>query len=259
MIYFCWRMSVSDDWYDDFVLDKECSEEHSFLVKLVGVNHENDDGVNRQLIVQELKVGDSLQLVADPSNVYDPYAVKVLDFLGRQIGFLSSDPRDSRSLLRGEPVSATVFRVTGATNWFAKKVLGKKFLGVVIEIVKGPIDWSRHTALSEKAKPYDELVRSSRELEKQGDIVASINLYKDVVNKICDLTVTDRYVSAHRRERSPVDRLSLLLEKQKRIEESLQVINHYFSNSDPVPLTKAGLEALIKRKKRICKKLAVAC
>lgn len=60
--------------------------------KVVGVSHQNDDGTSRQMVIaNEVQEGDQLSLSPEPTNQYDPNAVRVLTQKGRQIGYLKKD------------------------------------------------------------------------------------------------------------------------------------------------------------------------
>ncbi len=108
----------------------------TFLVGVRGESFQNDDGTERQDIIKELKTGQAISLVADPMNKHDRNAVVVLTTGGKQIGFLPSDARDSSSILRGEPITATIHKLTGGTNWFARTILGKKTYWGCTEVVE---------------------------------------------------------------------------------------------------------------------------
>ena len=44
---------------------------NTFLVGVRGESYQNDDGTNRQEIIKELKVGQPVNLIADPMNKHD--------------------------------------------------------------------------------------------------------------------------------------------------------------------------------------------
>lgn len=46
--------------------------------KVVGVTFDNDNGINRQVILATMKDTDPVQLVREPSNKFDHNAVKVM-------------------------------------------------------------------------------------------------------------------------------------------------------------------------------------
>lgn len=54
--------------------------------RVVGVTFEG-----RQAVVAQLQEGEELYLVEEPTNQYDPHAVKVMRSGGQQVGYLSKD------------------------------------------------------------------------------------------------------------------------------------------------------------------------
>jgi len=227
----------------------------TFFVSVRGESHKNDDGTNRQDIIKELRVGQTVNLVADPMNQYDRNAVAVLTTAGKQIGFLPSDARDSISLLRGEPITATIHKLAGGTNWFARSILGKKHIGVVLKLSKPNPDWSRFNNLREIAEKFDKQIERAEQIEKSGNIEQAISDYKSITEEIYKLTEQDKYASAHRYKPSPINRLSMCLEKQKDYAEALDIIERYEKSFDPVQPAKSEKEAIDKRKIRLIKKL----
>jgi len=59
-----------------------------------------------------------------------------------------------------------------------------------------------------------------------------------------------------RSTRLPINRLSLVLEKNKKYKECLELIEKYKKMEDLVGLTKSDMESIRKRKDRIIKKLS---
>ena len=62
-----------------------------FYLKVAGVTYEG-----RQSVVAELEVGEQLFFVPEPTNRYDPYAVKVMTESGEQVGYV---PRGNNSTI----------------------------------------------------------------------------------------------------------------------------------------------------------------
>lgn len=228
---------------------------NSFSVSIRGVSHKNNDGTNRQEIIKDLKIGQTVNLIADPMNKYDRNAVAVFTTTGIQIGFLPSDARDSSSLLRGEPIFATIQKLIGGNNWFARSILGKKYIGVVLKLSKPEPDWSRFNNLREIAEKFDKQIQKAEETEKSGDINQAISDYTTITKEIYRLTEQDKYASAHRYKPSPINRLSLCLEKKKNYAEALKIIEQYEKSFDPIQPTKSEREIIEKRKIRLMKKL----
>lgn len=227
----------------------------TFIVAIVGESFQNDDGTNRQDLIKELKAGQPVLLVADPMNKHDRNAVAVLTTDRHQIGFLPSDARDACSILRGEPIKATIYKLTGGINWFARFVLRKKHIGVILKLSKAEPDWIRFDEYRKIAEKFDKRIEQAEQIEKNGNIEQAILEYKSIIQEIFKLTEQDKYVSAHRYKPSPINRLSLCLEKQKDYAKALDIIKQYEGLFDPVQPTKIEKEAIEKRKLRLIKKM----
>lgn len=94
--------------------------------KVVGVSKDNQDGTSRQEIIkQEVAEEDKLSLEAEPSNPFDPNAIKVLSKNGNQIGYLNKEMAET---VLPALKNATEIHVT------AKWVNGEKMLGVGLRI-----------------------------------------------------------------------------------------------------------------------------
>ena len=59
-----------------------------FFAHVVGESFRNDDGSDRQAIIQRCRVGDLLVLQHDPDNPHDINAIRVLTQGGEQVGHL---------------------------------------------------------------------------------------------------------------------------------------------------------------------------
>lgn len=225
-----------------------------FKIGVRGESFTNEDGSSRQDIIRTLRAGMPVQLAADPHNPHDRRAVKVLTASGQQIGFLPSDARDAATVLKGEPISARIHALIGGTNWF-QRLLGKKYIGVILRVTKGEPDWARRRALEAIASPIDAAVYAAIELSKSGDPDAAIHALRDVITRIRQLTITDPYASAHRNAAAPVSQLSLLLERQKLYAEALAVIDEWQTTFDPMQPNTATADTIRKRAERLRAKL----
>jgi len=221
-----------------------------------GESETNDDGTPRQDIIKTLHIGENMRLESDPHNVHDRWAVKVLTSDGKQIGFLPSSARDADTVLKGEPITAVIEKLTGGTNWFNRTVLGKKHIGVVLRINKGDVDWDRRERLTQQAKPYNKRIQETSEMEST-DLEAAIDAYKKIIDDIEQFSRDQPYASAHREIPAPIERLSMILEKEKRYEEALDVITKSRMWVDPVPpRNKTIIDKINKREARLKKKLS---
>lgn len=224
----------------------------TFLVGVKGESFANDDGTSRQDIIRSLRKGEPVKLIPDPTNQHGRWAVKVLVRNDQQIGWLPSDARDADALLKGEPISARIYAIRGGTNWLYR-LLGKKHVGVVLELKKEELDWNRRTQLERLARPFDDQVQKALELERSND-AGAIAALQCAIDDIKEFTKANPYASAHRHFAAPIDRLSLILERQKRHREALQLIDDWKNSYDPIQPAKSIGETLRKRGERLKKK-----
>ena len=76
---------------------------------------------NRPAVVNSLTVGDQLQLVPEPTNLYDRNAIRVERLDGSQVGYI---PRHLAALLAGsfqEPLQAKVIKLDHSYAAFGKQ------------------------------------------------------------------------------------------------------------------------------------------
>jgi hypothetical protein len=96
--------------------------------KVMGVAHNNADGINRQDILREMKkrgaIGEKLFLEHEKDNPKDPNAVKIINKDGQQIGYLRREYAEdvAKMLDDGLDVYAIVRNITGGTP--SKPTLG---------------------------------------------------------------------------------------------------------------------------------------
>ncbi len=224
-----------------------------YLVSVRGVSRINSGGVVRQDIIKRLVKKQQVKLVPELINQFHRWTVAVYTVGGVQIGYLPADSLDPATLLRGESVDAEVFRLTGGTNWFSRAVLGKKNIGVALRIHIPDPDRQRYAELVEKARPIDEQIEQAGDADKSGDIDAAIKQYQKVIEEIAKLTAADKFASAHRRNPAPINRLSLLLEKQKKYPEALEVIDEFLPSLDPVQPGTYEVDLMHQRHQRLLK------
>jgi hypothetical protein len=72
-----------------------------FFQQVHGITHKNDDGSSRQKVIGDCHEGEELVLVPEPTNPYDPYAVKICRKNGEQIGYWPADGRLAGDLESG--------------------------------------------------------------------------------------------------------------------------------------------------------------
>lgn len=92
----------------------------SINTKVVGVTFDNDDGTNRQDILEKIKTGDkTISLKRDPHNAYDKNAIEVHSNYGI-VGFINADlaANLAAQMDSGKVVKATVEEITGGQGGY---------------------------------------------------------------------------------------------------------------------------------------------
>ncbi|MEM7297901.1 MAG: HIRAN domain-containing protein [Bacteroidota bacterium] len=92
----------------------------------MGVSKDNNDGSSRQEIIKrEVEEDDKLAFEVEPTNQFDPNAVKVLSKFGNQIGYLSKDMAE-----KVKPALDNETEIHVKASW----VSGEEILGVGLRI-----------------------------------------------------------------------------------------------------------------------------
>jgi hypothetical protein len=121
------------------------------LAAVAGESHRNRDGTDRQALIRDRAcAGDPVQLVPEPDNPVDRFAVRVCLTTGEQIGYLPSGvAREvSEGLRRGEQYGAVIHEIAGG-------VPGKPMRGVVLDFLTAPSEMP--------TAEFERLIRERRE------------------------------------------------------------------------------------------------
>ena len=87
--------------------------------KVAGVCFKNEDGSDRQTILERCEEGMIVNLIPEPDNPYDENAVKVvLDSSGEQLGYINRHqaPDILRMLKYGAKVYGIIEKITGGSD-----------------------------------------------------------------------------------------------------------------------------------------------
>ena len=88
---------------------------------VVGIGYANADGSSRKANIQRMRPGDPIELVPEPDNEHDPYAVAVFDAKRRQLGYLSAERAPwIGSLIRAGRELTVVFQGVAQTGAWAR-------------------------------------------------------------------------------------------------------------------------------------------
>lgn len=231
------------------------SENQEFTVSITGISHDNPDGTNRQKILSRSKEGEIVNLVRERDNQFDKSAVGVLNQKGEMIGYLPKGDRLSMHLDCGGIVSAKIGKITGGPT-FLEKILKKqsKSYGCVLLINKGGFDWDVVTPLMEESKEIEKILEKAKKHESS-NAELSIKNYRSAITKILEMDSKGILAASWRRARYPINRLSLVLEKNNEFDEAYEEIIKYEKFEDKYGILKTDISSLEKRKLRLEKKL----
>jgi len=198
--------------------------------------------INEDLISQ-CKVGDALNLFTERKSDNINY-VGVVDKSGRHLG--SINPSVARNYYLGFDIDY------GAEASAKIKQISTKNgkLECIIEISKGDPDWGKYDKLLAKDNEAKEIIFQAKTLEKS-NIEEAIFLYGKAIGMLRE--IDQNFGDNLRYQRFPINRLSLVLEKQKRYKECLEEIEAYEKLTDKIGLYAGDKERIEKRKEKIIK------
>ena len=199
--------------------------------------------INENLISQ-YRMGEALNLIRE-RKPYDNSYVGVANKSGEHLGDINPSDVGNYYLAfdidHGVEVSAQIKQI------FTKR--GK--LECIIEISKGDVDWEEDAKLWVKDGEASEIIFQAKTLEKT-NIEEAIFLYRKAIEIIKEIDITyGNFARYH--VRFPINRLSLVLERQKKYKECLEEIEAYEKLTDKLGLYAGDKERLEKRKEKIIK------
>jgi len=230
----------------------------SFRTTIRGVTKQNPDGTDRQALLQSLVPGQELRLVREPTNPYDRYAIAVLRTSGEQLGYVpAGDRRLADHMDMGGDVSAKVATVKGGPG-----ILGIFFaafrrpFGCVIEIHKGSLGGKEVLPYMHKSREIEVLIAAAHATEAT-DPIKAISMYRDAIEQIMALDALGSVAAAWRRARYPINRLSLLLDRNGQSRDAYNELLRYEQYNDVFGLTQGEEVSVATRKQRLSKKFLV--
>ena len=107
----------------------------------------------------------------------------------------------------------------------------------------------------DKSKEIEKLIEDAHALEDTNRQEA-ISIYRRAIDDIVALDNIGPIAAAWRRARYPINRLSLLLEKEKEFGAALDEILRYEKYSDTLDIVSADKKSVASRKERILKRVS---
>jgi hypothetical protein len=232
----------------------------TFRTKVAGVTHNNSDGTSRQDILRKCTNGEYLLLQRDYDNAFDEYAIAVLRETKEQIGFI---PRH------------VAFRHPAMNDLAPHMDQGGEVNARIVALIGGECDIEIEVIGSDGGKPYQLKEEEARDLRdkaktlEKSDPTEAIRLYRESLLKMLEVDTLIREthffknqiaelgydLGTWRRASLPIERITALLEKDKRYTECLEEIENYEKVRDWKGLSKTDMQAISKRKDRVKSKI----
>lgn len=223
----------------------------SFATKVVGVTYTNEDSTNRQDLIAELNNRSKVSLAREYDNEKDKDAITVFNDKGNKLGYLPSDSLLANHIDGGGAIQVEIIRIIGGPTIFNKflKQQGKNY-GLVIKIYKGDPDWKIVSPIMDEDREIGKIVGRASDQEKTKPDLAVKN-YEKAIKLITDFDSKGILYKAWRRTYIPIDRITLLLEKQKRYDEVLDWLNWYKNYDDYHQISSTAQTMIDKRFNRL--------
>ncbi len=236
----------------------------TFVTMVRGVFYKNPDGTDMQKIIKKCIKGEEIDIVREPDTPYNFANIGVFRKSGEQIGYISKDVafrhpafKDLIYYIDNEAeVSAKIIRIVGR---------GGINCACVIEISIGTIPWQEkeeeakelitEAKLLENSDPYKAIelcVKAIKGLHEVDQLYQNTLFYKRT-GVVLDYITPNAVL---RKTRVPINRLSLVLEKNKKYKHCLNLIEEYKKIKGKLGLNKGDMESIRKRKDRMIKKLS---
>ncbi len=226
-----------------------------FRTSLSGVTHSNSDGLNRQQLLRKLRKGQVVKLVREPKNPHDKHAIAVLNSKNQIIGYIpAGDRRLSEHIDRGGAIESKIFNVTGGPN-LLEKLFGRtgKNYGCVIEITKGDFNWKAVDPWISANQKICEMLKTAKKFEESNSKKA-IATYRIAIDNIAELDSNGMQASAWRSAAYPINRLSLLLDKEGLYVDAVYEINRWKKYPDRIGISESDCKAVESRLSRLKRK-----
>jgi hypothetical protein len=232
----------------------------TFRTQVAGITHNNSDGTKRQDILRKCTVGECLLLQRDYNNTFDEYAIAVLRETGEQIGFI---PRH------------VAFRHPAMNDLAPHMDQGGEAGAKIVSLIGGECEIEIEVIGSDSGKPYQLREAEARDLRdkakalEKSDPKEAIRLYRQSIFKMLEVDSLIREthffknqiaelgydLGTWRRSSLPIERITALLEKEKRYAECLAEIENYENVRDWKGLSQTDMRAITKRKDRVKSKI----
>lgn len=229
----------------------ELNLEESFVVRLEDTDVVNVDGTQRMELLTECEENQQVYLRCDHTIPEQRYTIQVYNDDGQQIGTLHDQKEIAVHLDRGGEVTARLKREMGKSGIFRKFI---RFLRrpktCFLEVTLVPFHLEQFMEYIEKDREISRTIARAEAHEKDS-IKLAIRNYLQAIDEIIAYDSLGLQARAWRQARIPVNRLSMVYEKEGKLAEALKVIDWYLSYPDYTGIDPYEREMIMKRRERL--------
>lgn len=228
--------------------------EQSYEVLLTDDTGVNDDGMNRQDIIADLKPGEPLYFQRE-INHPDPFAINVYTENRLMVGQITREKKLARHLDRGGVITGNVKRISGGPNLVQKtlKLKGKKY-NCFVEVVPQEIEIKKFRDFIKRDEQIAKAITRAESHQKD-NIRLAVKNYRQAIDLIIANDEISNAARAWRRTKVPVNVLSMIYEQSGKYSEAADLIDWYFGFDDYCGISKYDLEMITIRRKRLADKI----
>jgi hypothetical protein len=125
------------------------------------------------------------------------------------------------------------------------------FESINVQVFIGDPDWKNKKELDDINRDSKRMITIAKTLEKTNP-EASVSLYRKAIEKLKGIDLQcEKHFSTWRKQKFPINRLSLVLQRQKRYQKCLDEIETYEKMSDKAGLYAGEKEIIRKRKEKM--------
>lgn len=221
---------------DDSRQNLDPFHDFTWQLKIVNVN-----------MVSQCKVGDVLNLTRERKNDAVNY-LGVATKSGEHLGDIDSSDVKYYGLIHdidhGAKTSVKIKQIFTTNGNFAS---------INVKVFIGNADWKNKKELDDIDRETKRIITIAKTLEKTNP-EASVSLYRKAIEMLKGIDLQcEKHFSTWRKQKFPINRLSLVLERQKKYQECLGEIEAYEKVIDKAGLYAGEKEIIGKRKERMLK------
>lgn len=229
----------------------ELNLEEKFVIRLEDTAGVNENGIKRSDIVSGLTENEPVYLRRSFDYRQHRFLIRVFNASGQQIASIFGEKELAIHLDRGGEVRARITSATGNSRLFNRFLnFFRKNKSCFIEVTKISLNPELFSDIIQKDKEIGRTVARAVAHEKDS-VKLAVRNYLQAIDQIVALDNIGLKARAWRQTRIPVNRLSMVYEKEGKTAEALKVIDWYLSYEDYVGIDPYEMEMILKRKERL--------